>query len=445
MDADRYYLLGGTCVLLAVILPSVLRRYAVSPAMVLLLVGVAVGFTPLADGLAVDVGDDDVVLAVEHVTEVAVLTALMGVGLAIDRPLDLLRPGTWRAWSPTWRLLGVAMPLTVVCVAALGWATGLAPATALLLGAVLSPTDPVLASDVQVDGPGSAIADDVDDGVPYAHDTTRVTESGEVRFALTSEAGLNDGLAFPFVYAAVLVLAGGSALAGTAEWLAWHVVGQIAIAIVVGVAVGRGLGWLAFRAGSSALRLAEQGEPLLALATLLTAYGATQLLHGHGFVAVFAAAMALRASEHRHEYHESMHGVVQRLERLLILVVLLLLGVSLSSGLLDGLDLRGVAVGVALVLLIRPASAWLALTVGARSGARAGGLAPRGRGAVAFLGIRGVGSIYYVAWALGEAEFEDAAWLWSTVAFTIAFSVVVHGIAATPMMARMRDEPSGQV
>ena len=445
MDPDRTFLLAGVCLLLAVALPRLLHRYAVSPAMVLLFLGVVIGYTPLADGLVLDVADPATLTTVEHVTEVTILAALMGVGLSIDRPLDLLRPSTWRRWSPTWRLLGLAMPLTVGCVALFGWAAlGLAPGVALLLGAVLSPTDPVLASDVQVGGPGEAIAEDASEEVPYAEDATTVTEAGEVRFALTSEAGLNDGLAFPFVHAGLLVLAGGSLLGGVATWISWYVLAEIVIGVAVGVAVGRLLGHLAFRARPEPLRVAAQSEPLLALAALLTSYGAAQLLHGYGFLAVFACAMALRAAEHRHEYHQAMHDVVRRLERLLTLFVLLLLGVALASGLLNALDWRGVLVAVLLLVVVRPLAAWGSLAVRARQDPLAGGLNRRGRVAVAFFGIRGVGSIYYLAWATGETEVPDAPWLWSTVGFTIAASVILHGVAATPVMRRLRDEPSGR-
>jgi NhaP-type Na+/H+ or K+/H+ antiporter len=440
MDSDGYFLLAGACLLLAVLLPAALRRFAVSPPLVLLVVGAALGFTPLARDLTIDVVRDRAL--VEHVTEITVLTALMGVGLALDRPLDLLKPASWRHWSPTWRLLGIAMPLCVAGVALLGWgAFGLAPAAALLLGAVLAPTDPVLASDVQVDGPGSAIAEDTEDS-EYADDPTTVTESGEVRFALTSEAGLNDGLAFPFVYAAILAAAGGSFLSGLGEWLAWYVVAKIAIGVAVGVVVGRLLGRVAFRARSEPLRLAEQGEPLLVLAALLTSYGAGELLRGYGFLAVFACAMAIRSAERRHDYHRAMHDVIQRLERLFTLLVLLLLGIALSGGLLDALDWRGVLIGVALLFVIRPVSGFLALAVFPRRDPLAGGLNVKGRAVVAFFGVRGVGSIYYLAYATGHMHVDSAPWLWSTVAFTIGLSVLVHGIAATPVMKRLQEHPA---
>ncbi len=443
MDSDGYFFLAGACLLLAVLLPMVLRQFAVSPPLVLLVVGVALGFTPLAGGLTVDVVRDRALI--EHVTELTVLTALMGVGLALDRPLDLLKPSTWRSWSPTWRLLGIAMPLCIAGVALLGWGLlGLTPAAALLLGAVLAPTDPVLASDVQVGGPGSSVAAEAvqaREATPYAVDPTVVTESGEVRFALTSEAGLNDGLAFPFVYAAVLAAIGGSFLTGAGEWLAWYVVAKVAIGVAAGVAVGRLLVRVAFRAPSERFRLADQGEPLLALAALLTAYGAGQLLHGYGFLSVFACGMAMRSAERHHDYHRAMHEVVQRLERLFTLLVLLLLGIALSGELLDALDWRGVVVGVLLLFVIRPLAGLLSLSAFPRRDPLAGGLNAKGRTVVAFFGVRGVGSLYYLAFATGLVHLHAAPWLWSTVGFTIALSVLVHGVAAKPVMKRLQEQP----
>ena len=152
MSSDLVYLLGGVSLLLAVVLPTVLRRAALSAPMVL------VGCR-CADRAAAPAGARprstrrEHRAVIEHVTEVTVLVALMGVGLALDRPLRCAT-GRWRRWSPTWRLLGIAMPLTIGGVALLGWGgSGIAPAAALLLGAALAPTDPVLASDVQVEGP----------------------------------------------------------------------------------------------------------------------------------------------------------------------------------------------------------------------------------------------------------------------------------------------------
>jgi sodium/hydrogen antiporter len=355
--------------------------------------------------------------------------ALMGVGLALDRPLDLRRPGTWRAWGATWRLLGIAMPLSIAGVALVGWwVMGLAPAAAVLLGAVLAPTDPVLASDVQVEGPTTLDQHDLEDEM-------EIDERDEVRFALTSEAGLNDGLAFPFVYFAILMATTGAFTEWGLHWLAWELVGKIVVGVAIGTAVGWGLAKVAFRSRRPSLRLAETGEPLLALAAILLSYGVAEVAGGYGFLSVFACGMTLRSAERGHDYHVHMHAVIDRLERLLTLAVLLFLGVAMTNGLLSGLTWQGAAVGACLVFVLRPLAGWLALAVGRprpRVGSHA--LGRRECRAAAWLGVRGVGSLYYIAYALIEADFGDHPLLWSTVAFTVALSVLVHGVAATPIM-----------
>ena len=156
----------------------------------------------------------------KRLTEFVVIVALMGAGLKLDRPIGL------RRWMLAWRLLGLAMPLTILGIALLGWAAlGLDPSAALLLGAVLASTDPVLASDVQVGPPREGVED-------------------EVRFALTAEAGLNDGLSFPFVYLAIaMALAQGYSGDGwLQEWLFVDVVWRLGIGLVVGWATGACLG-----------------------------------------------------------------------------------------------------------------------------------------------------------------------------------------------------------
>jgi NhaP-type Na+/H+ or K+/H+ antiporter len=418
VTADLTFLVAGLALLLAVVLPELVSRWALSAPIVLVGVGLLIGLTPLPDEMPLDPQDNRA--AIEHVTEITVIVALMGVGLALDRPLRLRDRSAWSAWSPTWRLLAVAMPLCVASVALLGWALGLAPAVALLLGAVLAPTDPVLASDVQVAGPqtGEDAAEEDDD----------------VRFSLTSEAGLNDGLAFPFVMAAILLATEGAWSGWWVVWVSWYAVGKVVIGLLVGVAVGWGLARVAFRSRREVLRVAERGESLLAVAALVTAYGLGELAGGYGFLSVFVCAMTFRSAERAHEYHAAMHQVVERLERLLTLFILLVLGIALTRGLLDSLDWRGVVVGVALIVLVRPVAGAVALSAWRRDQERPGGLTPRERWATAFFGVRGVGSLYYLAYAAGESPGLAEDWLWSTVAFTVVASVLVHGIASRPVM-----------
>lgn len=406
MNPDVVYLVAGIGLLLGSVLPGALRERALSAPVVVIAVGAAFGLlTPRGEPISPLLHAD----ATAHLTEATVIVALMGVGLALDRPLS------WRRWRATWRLLGIAMPLTIAGVALLGWwAMALTPASAVLLGGVLAPTDPVLASDVQVEGPASD--DDPDE------------EEDEVRFALTSEAGLNDGLAFPFVSLAIFMAGKGAVGGWLPGWFAWELVGKVAIGVAVGWGAGWVLGRVAFRSPVRPLRLAEVGEPMLAIAATFAVYGLAQLVGGYGFLSVFVAALAIRAAERGHRYHADLHRLTEQLELILTLAVLLLLGASLTSGLLTSLTWGGALVAVALVLVIRPLFGWLSL-------GGHWGLGPKERWVTAVFGVRGIGSIYYLAFAAGQATFPEVGRLWSTVGFAIVLSVVVHGIGATPVMA----------
>ncbi len=406
-SADVVYVVGGIGLLVAAVLPRLLRGRAISVAMGFTAVGVLVGLLPLP---LPDVNPATHGELTERLTEVAVIVAIMGVGLSLDRPLS------WKAWRTTWRLLAISMPVFVLGVAGLAFGMmGLLLPSALLLAAVLAPTDPVLAGDVQVGGPNSG-------------------EEDEVRFGLTSEAGLNDGLGFPFVYLALFVGASAGIEEWGLRWVAWELVGKV----VVGLAVGAGVGWLlaraAFRARKPALRFAEAGEAVVALGAVLLAYGAAETLQGYGFLAVFAAAVVIRTHERDNEYHEVLHSFIGQVEQILTMVLLLLFGVACARGLLDSLTWSGAVLGVLLVAVVRPLSGWLAML---------GCSAPRReRFALAFFGVRGIGSFYYLAYATNQGAFSEESELWATVGFTVLLSVVVHGTTATPFM-RWLDQESG--
>jgi sodium/hydrogen antiporter len=402
------YLLVGLGLLLATVLPTMLEGRALSAPIVVLAVGVVTGLL-----LPGEAEVDPILNATftSHLAEACVIISLMGVGLALERPLS------WRTWRPTWRLLAIGMPLCMLAVAWLGWvALGLTVPAAVLLAAVLAPTDPVLASDVQVEGPVVADMDAVEDD--------------EVRFALTSEAGLNDALAFPFVYLGLFLMGRGAFSEWGLEWVLWTLIGKIVLGAVVGWGLGLLLGRMAFRSRAANLRVAESGNPLLALAATFAVYGLTELVGGYGFLAVFAAALAIRSVERQHDYHRDMHVLVHQLETILTLVLLLMLGAALTAGLLQRLTWQGALVAVALVVVIRPLTAWLAL-----GGSRE--LQGAERWAVAGFGVRGIGSIYYLTYALSSEYIAEELELWAVVAFTIVVSVVVHGVAATPVMRRL--------
>lgn len=348
----------------------------------------------------------------EHAAEIGVLVSLLAAGLSIDR-----RPG-WKRWATTWRLLSIAMVLTIAGLAAMGWwIIGLAPASALLLGAVIAPTDPVLASDVQVGAPAV-------DGAP-------MNREDEVRFSLTSEAGLNDGLAFPFVLAAIAMVTHGAQPGGwIVEWGLSDFTARIAIGVAVGWSAGKLLSRVVFDPPGPLTALADTTEGFVALGAILLTYGLTEVAHGYGFLAVFIAAVTLRDSRRDDAYHRVLHEFAGQLEQLLALGLLVFFGAALSTGLLANLRWEGVAVGLLAVFVVRPIAARLALTRTRTSRVE--------RRAIGFFGIRGIGSLYYLAYASRRAEFDRIGEVWSTVAFTVVVSVVVHGVTATPIM-RMLD------
>jgi NhaP-type Na+/H+ or K+/H+ antiporter len=398
------FALAGASALLAAVLPRLLHDRAFSLPMAFLALGVLLGLVP---GLP-EVDPTEHETLTEHLTEVVVIISLMGAGLAIDRRVG------WRRWRTTWRLLAVAMPLTIVLVAVTGSLLGGLPlAAAVLLGAALAPTDPVLASDVQVGEPSEE------------------TDEDEVRFALTSEAGLNDGAAFPAVYLAIGLAAAGGWGTWVGEWVLVDLVLRLAIGVAVGLAVGWLLGRVFFRAEKDFLRLSDDVEGFTALAVCFLAYGLAQLATGYGFVAVFVAACAIRSAERSHGAHQVAHGFVEQVERMLTSWLLLLLGAAIADGLLAGLTWQLALVAVLLIAVIRPLVGFVS-TIGTPGGTRE-------RLVIAFFGVRGIGSLYYTAYALANESFP-AEELWATVGLAVALSVVVHGLTATPVVARLDAE-----
>lgn len=343
----------------------------------------------------------------EKAAEICVILGLFGTGLRIDRLVgrDL--------WKPTFRLLVIAMPLTILALALVGWqAAGMTLAGALLLGAVLSPTDPVLAGEVQVGRP---------------------TEGGEhqVQFALTTEAGLNDGLAFPFVHLGILIATAGALSVGLfTEWA----LRDVFYRVIVGAAGGAAVGWLLGKSlfdwpEGNALSKTQTG--VVAFAGVILAYGLTELIEGYGFIAAFVAGLVLRREESENDFHQRLHDFSQSIEHTLTALLLVALGAALPS-LWPYLGWPEVIVAVALIFIVRPVAAWFAL-----SGL---GLRWRARALMAFYGVRGIGSIYYLAYAGHHVELVNEGALWATIALTIVVSTMVHGLTAGLAVERVIEE-----
>jgi NhaP-type Na+/H+ or K+/H+ antiporter len=396
----------GVAVLAASVLPRLLERRSVSQPIVFVALGMVIFALPL--GLEAPQPAERSVDArwAERVVEFVVIVSLMSAGLKMQRRVGL------RSWATTWRLLAIAMPVTIVMMFGLGAVlVGLPVASALLLGAVLAPTDPVLASDVQLSGPSGAPSERSAD------------EDDEVRFALTSEAGLNDGLAFSFTNLAIAVAGGGSWFVG---WVTEDVALNVTVGVVAGIALGSLLGWLVFRVPDR-WRLARTGEGFVAVGATMVTYGITELAHGYGFLAVFIAGMVVRQSERDHEYHQVLHDAAETLERLASVVFLLLLGGSVMDGALADLTWQGVAAAVAIVAVVRPLAGSVSLLGSQCAGAE--------RRAIAFFGIRGMGTVYYLAHAVNDETFPDAGQVWAIAVLAILLSIVVHGFTASRVLA----------
>ena len=426
MSVPLWSLFIGILLITMVLAGTLLARLPTSSAMIYLAAGFALG----PAGLAVITPDPTrYAPALEVAAEVAVLISLFSVGLRMGVPL---RDRRW--WLPV-RLAFVSMALTVGLIAAVGvWGLGMSLGAAVLLGAILAPTDPVLASGLQAE-PG--------------------IDPDRLRFSLAGEGGLNDGTAFPFVMLGLGLLGLHELGAGGWRWwavdLLWATVGGLAIGAAMGALVGNLVVFLRAR-HKEAIGLNE----FLSLGLVAVAYGLAQLSLASGFLAVFAAGLALQRvkerprpgtrsldassaarlptegalATHSHHASASMTLAVQefneQLEKLAELAIVLLVGAMLSY------EAPSVAIWWFIPLLflaLRPVSV-VAGTLGEPMTARQ-------RAMISWFGIRGIGSVFYLMFAIRHGVTGPLAQQLITFTLvTVAASIVVHGVSVTPLMRR---------
>jgi NhaP-type Na+/H+ or K+/H+ antiporter len=385
----------GLLLLLVTLGSGWIARLPLSYALIYLLVGVAL--SPYGFNL-VQLRPDAKFL--ERLTEFAVLISLFGCGLKMNRPLT-----AW-AWNSTIRLIGFLMPLSIFAVAAIAhWVLQLNWGAAVLLGAILAPTDPVLASEVQLDNP---------------------SDRDELRFGLTSEGGLNDALAFPFVYFGLHWLEDDNWQTWFGKWVAVDVIWAIAIGIGMGIVVARAIQWLDRRLQQH--RPADDLlEDFLALAAILITYALAELANGYGFAAVFVAGVVMQRRIPDRDKSLSQLHFIERVEKLVEIAAILLLGALLRVEPLLRFAVPALIVAGLLLFVIRPLGGWLSMI---------GAPVPHPtRWLFGWFGIRGVGSLYYLTYAFGHGLKGDTGELIAWVTFTtIVLSVVVHGVSTTPLM-----------
>jgi NhaP-type Na+/H+ or K+/H+ antiporter len=319
----------------------------------------------------------------------------------MNRPLK-----PW-AWKTTVRLIGFLMPISIFAIAATcHWLLGFGWAAAVLLGAILAPTDPVLASEVQL---------------------ANVEDKDELRFGLTSEGGLNDALAFPFVYFGIYWLKDGNWENWFKNWVAIDLLWAIAAGIVMGIVVAKGIVWIDRHIQRS--RPADDLiEDFVALSTILLTYSLTELVNGYGFLAVFVAGVVVQASYyHDQEKRLAQLEFTERIEKLLEVGTILLLGSLLLIKPIITYSGQALLVAGLLLLVIRPVGVWISML--------GSGIPGPTLWLFGWFGIRGVGSLYYLTYAFGKGlkgeTAEQIAWITYS---TIIISVVAHGISATPLM-----------
>lgn len=345
----------------------------------------------------------------ERLAELALIVAVFSAGLTIERRVS--RQSTVSILT----LLVVVMPLTILAIAAFGmWAMGLSFGAAFLLGAILAPTDPVLAGDVGLTGPGGDVL-------------------GEPRLSLHTEAGFNDGLASPFVVLGLFIAQQGGS-DWLRQWLLADLVYGAGFALLLGAAVGYGVA-----AGLDLLRsrnlIVGHLEGIAAVATIFALYGITEALGAYGLLAVFAAGFTFRRYQYDHLVHHTAHHASEAAGKSLELLVLLLLGTMITT---EGLGVPGVAgwlLAPALILIIRPGL--VLLTV------RGDHMDRRAKVFLGFFGVRGVAALFYAA-VVAESHAlepsEQTVVVWTTIAVVVA-SIVVHGVSATPLTKRWLEAP----
>jgi NhaP-type Na+/H+ or K+/H+ antiporter len=427
------FIVAGVLLVTMAIADSLVRRLPASTA--LLYVGAGVLLGPMGWGL-VRLEPLEEAAVLERLTEIVVIVSLFAAGLKLRTPLT----------DPIWRVpvalaLG-SMALTVGMIALLGWLLlGLPPGGAVLLGAVLAPTDPVLASEVQVAEP---------------------TDRDRLRFGLTGEAGLNDGAAFPFVMLGLGLL--GVHELGAFGWrwwvvdVLWAILGGLGVGTVLGTLVGYLVIYLR-REHKEALGL----DDFLALGLIALSYGVALLVHTYGFLAVFAAGLAVRRIERLHSGEEppplpvraasedaeavatdpetahaymadAVLGFSEQLERIGTLGVVVLLGAMLSARWLPPEAAWFVPL---LFLVVRPLAVGPALL--------GSGMSRLQRRLVAWFGIRGIGSLYYLAYAIERGVPDPvAARLTGITLAVVTASIVAHGVSVSPLMSMYTKRHQGR-
>ncbi|WP_262890389.1 cation:proton antiporter [Winogradskyella helgolandensis] len=399
---DTYFivlLIIGITSLLASFLPVIMKRFKISFTIPILLFGGILYYISAPLPWPNPIWQIDLTL---RFSELVVIISIMVAGLKIGLNYS------WKEWRNPLRLLSITMPMFMIVVFLISYyLLNFDGPIALLLAAVLAPTDPALASEIQLN-----------------QKQTVAKKNVGVQYNLTAEAGLNDGLAFPFVFLAILWSKNDTLeFDQWKEWLSYYVLYKVIVGMLIGIVIGFLYSYLTKKMSREYERKIHLA--FVALSLTLISYGLAEVLSSYGFISVFFAG--LFAHYHKHTSNETTEsepslGFITDTEKFLIVFWMIFFGGSVMAGILNFITLPTFIFAIVLVLVVRPILGYISL--------KTTSLSKKERFAISFLGIRGIGSVFYLTYAIRHGQFNDYNQVFSIVALVILTSILIHGFTA---------------
>ncbi|NNE32811.1 MAG: sodium:proton antiporter [Winogradskyella sp.] len=401
-------LIIGLTTLFASFLPILLKKFKISFTIPLLFLGAILYYLKAPIPWPDPTWEINLTL---RFSEMVVIISLMVAGLKIGLNYS------WKEWKNPLQLLTITMPLFMVIVFVISYYVfDFSGAMALLLAAVLAPTDPALASEIQLN--------------------KKQTESSKnlgAQYNLTAEAGLNDGLAFPFVFLAILWSKNERLDAEVwTEWLSYYVLYKVAFGVLIGVIIGYLYSYVTTKLSDWKERKIHQA--FVALSLTLIAYGLAEVINSYGFLSVFFAGLFAHYHQHQEgkkNQSDPSLSFITNVEKFLIVFWMLFFGGSIMAGILSFATLEIVLFCLCLVFIVRPVTGYISQFNSK--------LSKKKKMVISFFGIRGIGSVFYLTYAIKHGAFENTDQLFSIVALVILISILLHGFTAKRSIAKIEN------
>ena len=350
------------------------------------------------------------------VAEVIVIISLMTAGLKIGTTY------TWKDWKKPLSLIAITMPLCMIAIFLVAYyILHLNGPVSLLLAAVLAPTDPVLASDIQLE----------------EHQDEKKRNTG-LRYTLTGEAGINDGFAFPFVFLAILwsqTTSFSDIDLGHFVW--YYIIYKLAVGALIGAIIGFIYSYFIHKHDEQNTSIILGG--FIAVALTFFSYGIAEVAHTYGFISVFTTGIFIQfyqANRAEDRVESKMLEFVEETEKMLVVLWAIFFGGSLLSGILTYTDWKGILFSLAIVLVLRPVFGYIAMLTTNFSTAK--------KWAISFFGVRGIGSFFYLSFALLNGNFQDFTQLFGIVSYVVLFSIIIHGFTSLRVIEYFNNQGSTQ-